>query len=178
MDSPHSERSAEPWPGLGWLEAIATLEGEAHRAVLDDATELASAERAAVRLVDRLRASRGVVLDLPGARAAGEVTVVGIDAVEVAVARGGAWLVPLAHVLGVSGLQEALPAEGEQERRPSLAAMVRAWLGSQVDVIRRDGPLLRGILRAAGADHLDLAGERGPVAVPLCAVIALRRHAP
>lgn len=176
MGFPVSEQRG-PAPETVWLEALTLVEGEGHRAALDDAAGVAEAEAGQTMLVDRLRHAQTIDIDLEGARARGRVGRVGRDAVEVA-GVDGVWLVPLDRILGVTGLVAALPPEEPRARRPSLAALARAWVGLPVDVLRSEWGPVRGVLRAAFADHLEVQRGEERMAVPVSAVIALRRPGP
>jgi hypothetical protein len=99
-------------------------------------------------------------------------------------------LVPLAAVLGVTGLgaaTEAPGSEGEVGRRLDLRWALRGLVRSRsgVTLVLRDGSAVTGTLDRVGADHVDLAehahGEarrstevRQVRLVPLAAITLLR----
>lgn len=200
MPSPVSEHAGRPGPAPDptldprWHEALARVEAEGHRGVLDDAADIARADIARMRLVDRLAASDEVCLELEGLHARGAVRRLGSDAIEV-VGPGGIWLVPLERIVGAWELRPALEAERasawpdatglmspdaapptDGSRSRGFADMARAWLGCIVRVERAGSDALGGLLVASAVDHVevDCGGRR--LAIPLRAVIALHRR--
>jgi hypothetical protein len=181
------------WDALfGDLEAQADALDHAERAAeVDERTRI---ELAALAFVDRLRAAVGTPLRLrcPGALLlAGEVRRVGPDWILLDESSGREVLVPLAAVLGVSGLSRlsavpnsASPVESRLTLRHVLRGLARDR--SAVQVARVDGSTLDATIDRVGADFVELAlhaaGEnrrrsevRDVVVTPFRAVAAVRR---
>jgi hypothetical protein len=144
--------------------------------------ERVRAERAAVSVVDRVRAATGSRLRI---WVTGGLVVDG-DAVEVATQ----WvlladgvrrvLVPTHALAGIAGLPTiAAPPAGAVERRLSLGHALRALARDRVAVVVvADGYELGGRLERVGADHVDVTpldgGPAVPRAVPFGALRAVR----
>jgi len=126
-------------------------------------------EAALVRLVDRLQPSAGqpVVLHLPGAGPLrGRLLDSGVDWLLLDEGAGREVLVPLAAVLGVSGLGGRAAGPGGEDavaKRLDLRWALRGLARSRTGVALglSDGSLVTGTVDRVGADHLDLA-EHGP----------------
>lgn len=154
---------------------------------LDDVPDLTRAERAGIRLVDRLRAHSGplrlVLAD--GEALGGVVADAGPQWLLVLADDGREHLVPLGALAAVSGL-------GDAAAPPAGVVLSRLTLGHALRAVARDRSLVRvrttggavvGRVDAVGADHLDVAlvradsgrptGERR--AVPWSALLALCR---
>lgn len=184
---------------MRWDELFADLEGQWAAAGLADldaeVADRSRAEAARLTLVDRLRGSYGVEVSV---RVRSTGTIQGVLG-EV----GSAWLllqeaggrealVPLAAVLGVTGLRAASAPPGSGGRvgaRLGLTSALRAVARdrSPVSLHLADASVLTGTVDRVGADFLELretAGEhprpRGEAAatraVPLGAVVLLRRQ--
>ncbi|HEX2362607.1 MAG TPA: hypothetical protein VHI11_11080 [Jiangellaceae bacterium] len=182
---------------MRWQRLFDDLEAQveqADQALLDsEVADRTRREIARVRLTDRLRASVGatVVLRLSGAgQLAGTVEAAGPDWVLVAERTGTETLVPLAAILGVTGLgpQAAVPGtEGAVGARLGLGYALRriARDRSSVVVTLSDGSVVRGLVDRVGADAFDLTESDPPPAstgagpagltVPFAALGALRR---
>ena len=164
--------------------ADAELEGEV--------AERSRREAALVRLRDRLAASLGALttVHLP---AAGQVRGVlvdsGVDWLLLDEPGSGEVLVPLAAVLGVTGVgaTTAVPDESAVGRRLDLRWALRGLARSRtaVRLVLSDGSVLPGTLDRVGADHVDLAEHgrdeprrasavRQVRLVPLTALVAVR----
>lgn len=188
VPSPVSEHAASSTPSTSsaadgaldprWAEALARVEAEGHRGVLDDAADIARADIARMRLADRLAATDQVCLELEGLQARGAVRRLGSDAIELS-GGDGVWLVPLERIVGAWDLPPALEAEHAcrfADESMAFASMARAWLGRIVRVERVGAVGVGGVLVASAIDHVevDCGGRR--MAIPLRAVIALRRR--
>lgn len=165
-------RGAGSPPGSGryggavrWEALFADLEGAmaAARArdLQDEVAELTRAERAQVRLADRLRAARATALRLL-LRDGQAVDGVVVDAAPqwVLVAPDGVRraLVPTAAVTAVVGLGAwVAPEAGDVERRLSLGHALRAVARDRT-LVRVDaaGVSVSGRLDRVGADHVDV----------------------
>lgn len=156
-----------------WQEALAVLEGERHRGVLDDAAAIAEAEESRRCLVERLAASRMLELELPGMRVCGVASEAGVDALLVSDA-DATWLIRCAALLGVRGVAHVLPGD-QPGLLPTLAGLARGWCGLAVTVLRIDAQWRRGRLVSVGSDHVELAGEHEVVVLPFTAIAAIRR---
>jgi hypothetical protein len=146
--------------------------------VADAARAVAHAVYAEVPMVDRLRASEGVVLSIvvQGAPSVhGTLVETGRDAVLLAAPVSGAQtLVPLHRVLAVAGAGSGHRAPGTAlERRRGLAGMLRTWLDQELVVDLPAGPV-HGVLERVGADHLQLATGGGPLIVPFAGIVVVR----
>lgn len=179
--------------GVRWELLFADLEAQAdaaERAAFEgDVADRGRAERAALHLVDRLRAHVGTVVALRlvgGDRAVGRLADVGVD--WVLMDESGSLLVPLAAVSGVEGLsRRAAPDGSALARRVRLTVVLRGLSRdrSAVRVRLTDGATLTGTIDRVGADHFDLAlhaadelrragAVRGVCVVPVAAVVSLR----
>lgn len=173
-----------------WDELFADLEAQLAAARVGEAraelSELVRAERATVHLADRLRATRGQpvrlhVGDLPGdpdAVVGGVLVEVGAGWVLVVEHGARQALVPLVGVEAVEGLAPHVsPAPSEVERRLGLGVALRALGRDRAEVqVHTRGRTVAGRIDRVGADHLDLAPERGAAVwtVPLAAVRVVR----
>ncbi|CAN5273587.1 hypothetical protein BH24ACT10_BH24ACT10_13340 [soil metagenome] len=181
---------------MRWRRLFDDLEAQFDAArAADMAGEVAERTRreiALLQLVDRLRAAEGaaVVLSLPAAGVLrGRLLEAGSDWLLVEEGGGREVLVPLAAVLGVTGLgpRSAAPDDGPVAKRLdlrwALRGLARSRAGVAVGLV--DGTLVTGTLDRVGADHLDLAehglGEarragavRQVRVVPLTAVALVR----
>jgi len=147
-----------------------------------DVAELVRAERATVRLVDRLRGSVGrqVRVHVLGADAVeGEL----LDAAEqwLLVGQGMARraLVPARAVVAVAGVgSHAAPEPGLVERRLGLGHALRVLARDRAAVLVRSGDVeLAGRLGAVGADHVEVVARdvRGAAAlVPFASLTTVR----
>jgi hypothetical protein len=169
-----------------WERLFADLEGalEAQdRAELDaEVADLARAERAALRLVDRVRAHVGRPLALhliEGEELRATVVEVGAD--WLLVTAGTPWrhqaLVPVGAVVAVDGLGRAAvaaPATGGLRLAFTVALRALARDRAYVRLGLRGGATVGGTVDRVGADHLDLAVH--PVDEPrrASAVLAVR----
>lgn len=174
---------------MRWERLFADLEAQLEaagmaqrRAAVAEATR---AERATVRLSDRVRASVGhrlrVELADPATRPEGVVEGVVVDAaVEwflLDVDGGRQGLVPLSAVRQVRGLASfAAPPAGAVERRLGLGHTLRALARDRatVQVVTGSGPVV-GVLAAVGADHADVVDRPGapPISVPFAAMLVV-----
>lgn len=168
------------------LEAMADA---ADRAGFDgEVADRGRAERAALSLVDRLRAHVTAVLAfrrLGGELVVGRVVDVGAD--WVLLDDAGSLLLPLAAVTGIEGLsRRAAPGGGLAGRVPLtvlLRRLARDRCGVRVRLV--DGAELTGTIDRVGADHVDVAlhpadeprrrgAVRGVCVVPLAALAGVR----
>lgn len=148
---------------MRWDALFADMEAQLAAAAAQDldaeVADRTRSERARVLLTDRLRAVRGdgVQVQLRSGPVTGEVQDVGAAWV-LLVAASREHLVPLAAVVGVSGLRGADVEEASSLRRLGLGHALRAVARdrSVVRVTTAAGTLL-GRVDAVGADHLDLA---------------------
>lgn len=149
-------------------------------------------EAALVRLRDRLAAAVGapVTVHLPGgARVAGLLVDTGVDWLLLEEPGAGEVLVPLATLLGVTGVgaTTAAPDASAVGRRLDLRWALRGLARSRtaVRLVLVDGSVLPGTLDRVGADHVDLAEHgrdeprraaavRQVRLVPLTALVAVR----
>ena len=173
-----------------WEQLFADLEAQLSAARADEAraelSELVRAERATVRLVDRLRGTCGRpvrvhVGDLPGelgAVVAGDLVEVGAGWLLVLEQAARQALVPFAAVQALEGVAaHSAPAVGEVERRLGLGTVLRALARDRAEVqVQTSGRTVVGRIDRVGADHLDvLPGRDAPVStVPLAAVRVVR----
>lgn len=174
---------------MRWDRLFADLSAEFDAAAeADIEAEIADrtrGERARLRLVDRLRGSADLPVDL-GVLGVGVITGVlrgvGPDWCLLQSA-GGDYVVRLAAVLEVRGLAaySAAPgSEGAVAARFSLAAVVRRLARDRavVSLIRVDGGVLTGTVEFAGADMLELAYGRADEPDRRTAEIRERRTIP
>ncbi|SEJ21194.1 hypothetical protein [Demequina mangrovi] len=166
---------------MRWELLFADLEASldaADRADLDvEIAERTRDERATVPLAGRLLAHPGVAVRLvlhDGAAIEGAVA----DAAGAWVLLDGApgqVLVPLAAVSSCEGLGHGATEVGAVRLRMGVGTVLReiAERGDAVSV-QTPGGRWHGRVAAVGADHLELASERGMRTVPLAAVLAVR----
>ncbi len=182
---------------MRWDELFTDLEAQYDAA---QAAELAGEvrdrtrrETALLSLTDRLQAAPGATLSITASGAgtvSGVLLEVGPDWLLLRETGAAELLLPLASVMGVTGLgaRSAVPGgQGEVDRRLDLAWALRGLARSRVGVqlLLVDGTVLAGTLDRVGADHADLAehppGEprrsaavRRVRLVPLVAIGAVR----
>lgn len=177
---------------MRWDQLFADLEAQLSAARADEVRaelgELVRAERATVRVADRLRATRGRrvrvhVGDLAGERdvvVEGDVIDLGADWLLLLETGGRQALVPATAVEVVEGLAAHIsPATGEVDRRLGLGTVLRALARDRAEVrLQTAGRTVVGRIDRVGADHVDLtAGRQGPVwTVPLTALRVVRSH--
>jgi small nuclear ribonucleoprotein (snRNP)-like protein len=172
------------------LEAQADAAHEAELAA--EVADRSRREAALVHLGDRLAAAVGATVTVHltgGTRIAGVLVDTGVDWLLLEQAGAGEALVPLAALLGVTGVgaATAAPDESAVGRRLDLRWALRGLTRSrtQVRLVLADGSVLPGTLDRVGADHVDLAehGQDEPRRagavrqvrlVPLAAVTAVR----
>lgn len=161
---------------------------------LDDeavADELRIAEMSRIRLVERLRAS-GSVIDAIVAGCGvvrGSVLEVASDAVVLRTDLGVDWLVPLAAVSRIAGLDRSTIPDSqvsEATRALGMGSILRRWSRDRWPVVvrLRDDTSVSGSIAGVYADHVEIAvhdpGDPvspGPVvAVPSSAVSAVVRR--
>lgn len=181
---------------MRWQALFDDLEAEfeaASRAELDaEVRDRTRREVALLRTVDRLRAATGhpVVVSVPAGVVRGVLRDTGEDWLLLEEQGPREVLVPLAAVLGVSGLgrrSDVPGSAGELARRLDLRWALRGLVRSRAGVrlVLRDGSVLAGTLDRIGADHLEIAehpeGEarrpaavRGVRLVPLGALTLVR----
>jgi len=182
---------------MRWEELFADLEAQfAQAGAAELAAEVADRTRremGRIRLVDRLRAVTGHELSLTvagGGLLSGRLAEVGPDWVLLTESFGRDALVPLAAVLGVTGLggRAAYPgSEGAVVKRLRLTHALRAVARdrSPVSCLLVDSSTLTGTIDRVGADFVDVAehppGEpRRPSAVravrsiPIAALAVVR----
>lgn len=131
-----------------------------------EVAEALEAERARLRLADRLRAGVGadVLLRLPGeSHLELRLESVGADWLG---GRSGSQslLIPMHAVVSVDGLpQRGQPEVGPTRRRLTIRAPLRALARSREPVLVQGaaGELGRGRITLVGADHFDLAVQGG-----------------
>ena len=174
--------------GMRWERLFADMEAQVaamHRAELRAlAADLVRAERAAVALSDRLRASIGHHLRL---RLRGGSLVIGtlVDAAPewLLLADGPVrrMLVPSAALVAVHGAGgQVAPPAGRVEGRLGLGHALRALARDRVPVsVETSAGSLTGRIERVGADHLDLvdggqAAGASAWSVPFGAVLAVR----
>lgn len=150
---------------MRWEQLFADLEAqvaaEEQAGFEAEVGDLVRAERGALALADRLRAHVGFDLAFAledGQSLAGDVLELGADWVLLR-RPGGDTLLPLAAVVGVSGLsRSAVPGTGVEARlRITLVLRGLARDRSPVQLTVRGGGRLVGTIDRVGADHLDLA---------------------
>ncbi len=169
------------------------LEREERRLEVGEHTR---AERAQVRLLDRLAAAEGTTLRV-GVAGAGRLEAVLrdlgtdwllLDHLGGTGSRGGEVLVPLGAVVTVEGLGRRAATAEEAGRRLGLTAALRAVSRDRavVRVHDRWGDHVSGTVDAVLADHLELTRHaddvprrpgavRGSVSVPYAAIATVRR---
>lgn len=154
---------------MRWERLFADLEGQLAAGAAEqgrwDVADLVRAERAQMRVADRLRAAVGarvrVGLVDDAEPLEGELLEAGADWLLVAVAGHRRAVVPLAALDVVSGLPvAAAPPAGVVESRLGLGHVLRALARDRVAVtVRTRGGTLGGRLERVGADHVDLTPE-------------------
>ncbi len=143
----------------------AQLDAAADAELAGEVAERSRLEAGRVRLADRLAAATGaaVTVTLPGIGALrGDLLDAGADWLLLDEGAGREALVPLAAVLGITGLgARSAPPDAESELakrldlRWALRGLARGRAGVSVGL--RDGGALSGTLDRVGADHCDLA---------------------
>ena len=180
------------WQSL-FQDLEAQLDAAAAAELAGEVAERSRLEAGRIRLSDRLAEAAGaaVAVSLPGTGVVrGRVLDAGVDWLLLDEGAGREALVPLAAVLGISGVgaRTAAPgAEGEVGKRLDLRWALRGLARGRVGVAvsLRDGSAVTGTLDRVGADHVDLAehapGEarragavRAVLLVPLSAVALVR----
>lgn len=186
---------------MRWEQLFTDLEAQMaeQEAAVDQADEASRvrAEQGRIRLADRLRGSTGQELSLScrgiGALA-GRLVDVGVDWVLLVDQQQREVLVALGAVSAVSGLTAVTAVaagEGVVDRALDLRRAARALARDRAALhcLLVDGAVLAGTVDRVGADFLEVAEHpidrprrRGAVtgvrAVPLDALVALRRAAP
>ncbi|GEA83473.1 hypothetical protein CWIS_00645 [Cellulomonas sp. A375-1] len=148
------------WEAL-FADLEAGLDAAAAQDLRDEVAELTRAERAQVRLADRLRASRATPLRLvlrDGQSVDGVVVDTAPQWVLLAPDPVRRALVPVPAVTAVVGLAPyAAPSAGEVERRLALGHALRALARDRTAVrVDADGVSVSGRLERVGADHVDV----------------------
>ena len=180
------------WQGL-FADLEAQFEQAAAAELAGEVSERTRREAALLRMVDRMRPVAGhpLVVTVAGHGVLrGRLVDAGCDWLLLEEPGGRELLVPLAAVLGVSGLGVRTAGPGTEgavakrlDLRWALRGLARGRTGMAVGLV--DGSLVTGTLDRVGADHLDLAehglGEARRVAavrqvrmVPLAAVAVIR----
>lgn len=184
-----ARRQALRWRIMRWERLFEDLEAQlaaaqAHEARVD-LVELVRAERAGVRLADRLRASIGLSLRVqvgsvpgePDAVVAGDLVDMGADWLLLAERAAGRALVPLVAVQAVGGLAPYVaPEETSAVARLGLPSALRALSRDRVEVAVSTGSrTIVGRLDRVGADHVDVTASTGPPwTVPVAALRVVR----
>jgi len=158
---------------MRWNDLFGDLEGQlaaAHASEFEAGVrDLAQAERATVRLSERLASSASAPVTLTlrgGSRVAGVVTEAAGSWVLLA-ERGREYLVPLAAIAMARGVGHRASDLGAVAARLGLGHAFRALAREGVSVVvSTTGGEVRGRIDQVGADHFDLAtGEGAAVAV-------------
>jgi hypothetical protein len=169
-----------------WQSLFDDLEGQLAAAaaaeLAGEVAELSRLETGRVALGDRLAAATGAPLavTLPGPGIVrGTLLDAGVDWLLLDEGAGREALVPLAAVLGITGVggRAATPgAEGAVGRRLDLRWALRGLVRGRVGVVLglRDGTSPAGTLDRVGADHVDLAEHAPGEARRAAAVRAVR----
>ena len=153
---------------MRWQELFDDLEAQFDAAqaveLAGEVVERTRRELALVRLADRLRAAERAPLTvtLPGAGPVrGRLLDTGVDWLLLEESGAREVLVPLAAVLGVTGLgpRAAAPDDSPVAKRLDLRWALRGLARSRTGVALGlvDGSTVTGTLDRVGADHLDLA---------------------
>ncbi|WP_136519455.1 hypothetical protein [Cellulomonas telluris] len=171
---------------MRWERLFADLEGQLAAGAAAqgrwDVADLVRAERAGVRLVDRVRAAAGTTVRLTLADAGepveGELLEVGTDWVLVALSERRRALVPLSAVDALAAVPAAVaPPAGPVERALGLGHALRALARDRATVrVRTRGGVVSGRVERVGADHVDLTPQHGAAratTVPFSAVCAV-----
>lgn len=169
-----------------WQLLFDDLEGQLAAAetaeLAGEVAELSRLEAGRLALGDRLAASSGAPLavTLPGAGVVrGTLLDAGVDWLLLDEGAGREALVPLAAVLGITGVGARTAAPGiggEVGRRLDLRWALRGLARGRVGVVLglRDGTSATGTLDRVGADHVDLAEHGAGEARRAAAVRAVR----
>jgi hypothetical protein len=173
------------WDDL-FADLGAQLDAAERRDLELEVADRSRAAAATITLLGRLRAAVGREVELAAGAAVlrGRVAAVGADWVLLRV--GGPLdevLVPAAGLRWVGGLPAAAVddrAVGVVDQRLDLALALRAVARHRVPVILelQDGVLLRGLLRPAGVDAVDVTTESGGRTVPFAALASVRASVP
>ncbi len=169
-------------------QVAAGLQSNCDAEVIAEAAELAEAERARVRLVDRWPATSNPIsirsIGLPAVF--GTVVAASATVVVVATSSWNLWALSTAAVVCVEGLAAGLRDDGPDRVIPAVTwpSFLRGLAGELVQVHTIDEITRTGELVGVGADHLDLigggAGQLGSRATiaftALAAVQALARR--
>jgi len=187
------------WERL-FADLSAELDASTAAELESELAERVRSERSKLRLVDRLRGSVDLRLDvhvLGVGVVSGTLLGVGPDWCLLqsgnGVERAGDHVVRLGAVLevgGLAGFSAAPGSEGVVAARFSLAAVIRHLARDRavVGVIRTDGRIVTGTVELSGADFLEMTerradepgwarGSGGPVrrTIPIAAVAAIRQ---
>lgn len=172
-------RSHEPPdadPDAAWREAVDSARADIEADLRADAHEMFVAEAARIRLADR--PGPGRVFLRCGHVLSGDILTSGgvDDAVVVAAAAGGRWLVPRAAVVRATGLGAGLRDEAVSSVARTLPSVLReAWAaGDSLLLLLCDGTRLAGHVTLVGADHLDASVDGERITVPYSAIDACR----
>jgi hypothetical protein len=156
-----------------WNDLFSDLEGQlaaAHASEFEAGVrDLAQAERATVRLAERLasRASAPVTLTLRGGSHVSGVVTEAAGSWVLLAEGGREYLVPLSAIAIARGVGHRASELGTVATRLGLGHAFRALAREGVSVvISTTGGEIRGRIEQVGADHLDLAPDDG-VAVAL-----------
>lgn len=162
-------------------DAAAVLERDLADDLLEDARAIAAAERARVRLVDAIAATRAPIRAwlVTGRQVVGRPLLVGADCLVLEVDAGRHVAMRLSAVVRITGLATALRVESAP--RSTGAVHLGSWLRqheqparARVEVATVDGWVGIGRLAGVGADHLRLQVADGScIDVHLPAVCAV-----
>lgn len=164
---------------MRWDELFEDLEAQfaAQAALAQDdlAAEIGIAERARLRLFERVRRGAGVRVGLAsGGVHEGLVSDVGNGWLLVAM-RPRDVLVTAAGVEWLEGAGRADPDRDRVVRQIGLGHLVRGLAEREVDVVVGTRTFdVAGTVRVVGADHIDIADERGRVvSIPWDAIVSV-----